>query len=312
MNNKLNEKLIEIKERLRKKKRLVKLLTTSNQRFEDEKRKLKNLSTILKKEEYDVKKLEDSSLTALFYQILGNKENKLNKERQEFLAAKLKYDSCTLTISSLEHEIYSFEIQIKKLGDPDSDYEVIFTQKEHILTNAKNAKLLQLLEKHANLKADNKEIQEAINAGKNVLAELANVLSSLKSAGNWGTFDLIGGGVIATAVKHSKIDNAKQGVQRVQQLLHRFHDELSDVDINPESDMGIEIGSFNTFADYFFDGLIFDWVVQSKINRSLQKTKKVNHDISLVIGRLQNQLDSKRAQLITVEKEKKGFIENFN
>mgnify|MGYP001559106142 CR=1 FL=1 len=32
----------------------------------------------------------------------------------------------------------------------------------------------------------------------------------------------------------------------------------------------INIGSFETFADYFFDGLISDWVVQSGIHELLE------------------------------------------
>ena len=33
--------------------------------------------------------------------------------------------------------------------------------------------------------------------------------------------------------------------------------------------MDLYMDSFTSFADYFFDNLIKDWIVQSKINRSL-------------------------------------------
>lgn len=45
-----------------------------------------------------------------------------------------------------------------------------------------------------------------------------------------------------------------------------------------------------TCADYFFDGLIFDWIVQSKINDSLDRTinldRKVERSINLLINDL--------------------------
>jgi hypothetical protein len=64
---------------------------------------------------------------------------------------------------------------------------------------------------------------------------------------NWGTWDVIGGGLISTAVKHSRIDRARASAHQVQQLLRRFQRELGDV--GATSDITIDIGSFATFAD---------------------------------------------------------------
>jgi|GEM_PF-3558734 len=54
----------------------------------------------------------------------------------------------------------------------------------------------------------------------------------------------------------------------------------------------INIGSFETFADYFFDGLISDWIVQSGINESLDSVHLVANDVDNVIGSLKEKLKS--------------------
>ncbi len=307
----LNEQLIETKEKVRTKNRLDKTLSDAKKNLIQEKEQLKKLDAELKKEEGDVRKLEGLSLTGMFHQVLGSKDQKLNKEKQELLAAKLKYDQSKHSVSALEREIIYRENQIKDLGDPDAQYRAILKQKESQILNAEDKKLVQFSEKLADLNSDVKETKEAIDAGNEVLKELENVISYFKSAGNWGVADLFGGGLIITAVKHSKIDKGKAAVHKVQHLLGRFQRELSDLKINPESRLGIDVSSFQTFADYIFDGLIFDWIVQSKINKSLSNARSMKDNMEKIMNNLQNQLKIKSRQRQTSKEDKTLWLEKY-
>ncbi len=307
----LNEQLIKIKEDIRAKTRLDKILSETKINLVQEKERLKKLEANLKKEEADIRKLEGLSLTGMFHQVLGSKDQKLNKEKQELLAAKLKYDQCNHSVSAIEREINYRENQIKDLGDPDTEYRSILKQKESQIISAEDKKLIQFSEKLADLNSDVKETKEAIDAGNEVLKELENVISYFKSAGNWGVADLIGGGLIITAVKHSKIDKGKAAVHRVQHLLGRFQRELSDLKISPESQLGIDVSSFQTFADYIFDGLIFDWIVQSKINKSLSNARSMKNNMEKIMNNLQNHLKIRSQQKKTSEKEKTLWLEKY-
>ena len=109
----------------------------------------------------------------------------------------------------------------------------------------------------------NKEIQEAIQAANHALACLSQADAYLQSAKNWGLFDMLGGGALTTFFKHSKMDDARYEMERAKRALQGFRKELADVD--QRLHLSLEIGDFLTFADYFFDGLIADWLVQSKI-----------------------------------------------
>ena len=109
----------------------------------------------------------------------------------------------------------------------------------------------------------NKEIQEAIQAANHALACLSQADAYLQSAKNWGLFDMLGGGALTTFFKHSKMDDARYEMERAKRALQGFRKELADVD--QRLHLSLEIGDFLIFADYFFDGLIADWLVQSKI-----------------------------------------------
>lgn len=76
---------------------------------------------------------------------------------------------------------------------------------------------------------DRQEINEAIRAGQRALNSLRQAKDCLKSAGNWGLLDMIGGGLFTTFVKRSKMNDAEQLVQQARNDLMQFRKEQPDV-----------------------------------------------------------------------------------
>lgn len=124
-----------------------------------------------------------------------------------------------------------------------------------------------------------KERLEAVSAGQRALDSLNLAKNELNSAKNWGIVDLIGGGFLPTLCKRSKMDQAQSYMDDAKSDLKRFQKELSD--ITDESNLNVQTGDFLTFADYFFDGLAADWLVQDRIN---QAREQVDEAISRVEG----------------------------
>ena len=110
----------------------------------------------------------------------------------------------------------------------------------------------------------NKEINEAIQAADYALECLGNAEKHLNSARNWGIFDMLDGGIIATLIKRKKMNSAEEDVTEARRALQRFSKELADVD--REIDLNFDTSDFLSFADYFFDGFIADWMVQNRIH----------------------------------------------
>ena len=130
-----------------------------------------------------------------------------------------------------------------------------------------------------------KEIREAISAGERSLISLRAAQDQLRRAGNWGVADLLGGGMITTFLKHQRLGEAEQSLKNAQNDLRRFESELRDV-----SREGLDISDFLAFADYFFDGIVADLMVQSKIR---QAQERVNTAI-LRVETLVRQLRARR------------------
>lgn len=108
-----------------------------------------------------------------------------------------------------------------------------------------------------------REMQEAVQAGERALQSLYAARDKLGSARNWGIFDMLGGGFISDFVKHSKMNDAAALMEQAKSDIQRFQRELRDVQVS--LDLRMEIGSFLSFADFFLDGLVADYMVQSKI-----------------------------------------------
>ncbi len=310
----LDERLTEVKEDIRHKQKLEKDLLQIKESLAAEREKYANLKKQLLKEGRDVEKLEGLSLSGLFLTILGSKEAQLEKERQEYLAAKLRYDACRSEIDALEGKERDTIKQLALLEGLEAKYRELLAEKEAVILSGQGGQarlLLELSEELGELKANQKELQEAIEAGNHALLQLKKVQDSLGSAQGWGVWDILGGGLIATAIKHSRIDDARQHVHSAQQALHWFIRELKDVNPHLQTDITIDIGGFATFADYFFDGLIMDWIVQSRINESLNNVNNLVRGVSHTLRNLQQELHIVQNRLAEGYKKRQLIIEEY-
>lgn len=129
-----------------------------------------------------------------------------------------------------------------------------------------------------------REMQEAVTAGERALKSLYDVKDKLSSARNWGIFDMLGGGLFSDLMKHSKMKDAAFLMEQAKKELQIFERELRDVQVS--GNLHMEIGSFLSFADFFFDGLVADYLVQSKIadtreqvDDAIRRVEKILNDV---------------------------------
>lgn len=259
------------------------------------------LKEIMEKEKEDLEKLENRSIASIFHSMLGNLDEHIEKERKEALAARLKYNQLRRDLDGVKAQISELTSERTNYLGCQNEYDDLYAQKKKELMKGADStaqKLLELTNRTNLADISLKEISEAIDSGEKVLEGLERALGSLDRAEGWGTFDLFGGGLISDLAKHSHIDDAKAEVEATQGLLRRFKTELADIEIS--SDIVIEIGSFATFADFFFDGLIADWFMQSRINNSQASVSNVKAQVQTVIDKLkalESQEENKKENL---------------
>ena len=310
MHREYNDKISHMKECMQKKNKLTGLLKQTEQDLICEKLQLNKLLNEYEKEYQDVLNLETISTTSLFYTILGNKEEQLKKEKQEALKAKLKYDQCKHDVEFLVDETKKLVDELSEIEVCESEYEELINKKMEIISiedEETNARLKKLIKRKENIHANIKEVDEAIKAGEDALETVEKTIKALNDAENWGVWDLVGGGIFATVVKHNHIDTARKYAEEAQRQLGKFKREISD--INMVTSTEINVGSFETFADYFFDGLIYDWVIQSEIGKSLDSVKNTKNCIDRAMSKLYEEKVTEEFLLQQMEEQIKAIIE---
>ncbi|MBR2788562.1 MAG: hypothetical protein IKD94_05305 [Erysipelotrichaceae bacterium] len=114
-----------------------------------------------------------------------------------------------------------------------------------------------------------KELDEAIAAADETIDLLDQAYASMNSARNWGFFDMLGGGFFSTMIKREKMNDGRYFMNKAKRSLTKLKDELDDVD--DLEDLDLNMDDFLSFADFFFDGFLADWLVQGRINDAREK-----------------------------------------
>ena len=274
---------------------------------------VKKLKESCKKEQADVERLEGGSLSAFFYNVIGKMDEKLTKEREEAYAAAVKYDAAVKELQKVEEDLRKNESDLNELGDCEKQYEELLeVKKERMKTTGHWAaeKILELEQRLTYLNNQKRELDEAMEAGEAASALTEDVLNSLSSAESWGTFDILGGGIIADAMKYSDLDEAQMLIENLQDQLRRFKTELADVTI--DSEMNVKIDGFLQFADYFFDNLFTDWAVMDKIRNSRLQVENTGDQIQSVMKKLSEMKDQVIVQREAIQEQLVKLIVQVN
>ncbi len=306
-----NQQLTDCRMKLREKQKLSAMQAEAKRQLATANDSKRLNEARLQKEDTDVAVLEGISITGLFYSVLGTKEDRLKKERQEALAAKLKYDQSVDQVEDLTEEVERLQQQFSSLGDVEAEYEKIIAEKAVFLSERDDvfaSQLTQISEQLADLVSQETELLEAVDAGESARQSLDEILQTVSSAANWGAVDMMGGGMFATMIKHSKMDAAKKQAGTTQRRLLKFKEELADADTRLQ--VSLQIDGFTTFADYFFDGLIMDWVVQSKIANAKKECTSTLDLVNSAIKECRRRLQTVRNDVRDVESQKQQLIES--
>lgn len=310
MDEELNRKMEQAEQGIARCKKIDSMLRQLELEQSDLTAKERKLKAALNKEDLDVEKLEGKSIASVFYSFLGNIEGHLQKERSEAIAAKLKYDQSLQDLQDVNRRITDLKNERESYAGCRREYESLYEQKKEQLLQESGETAHQLLDitnKINRARINQKEIKEAVDAGNIALESIGSVLGSLDSAEGWGTWDLLGGGLLSDLAKHSNIDDAKAEVEKTQMYLRNFRTELADIQI--DSELHIDIGGFAKFADFFFDGLIADWYMQTKIHDSQNSVESVQRQVEDVLDKLGTILNEESANIEKWDAEIRELIE---
>lgn len=200
----------------------------------------------------------------------------------------------------MEEDLEKNEKELETFDGCEAEYEELLAKKKDILKNSGHwamEKVFEFERRITYLNNQERELEEALEAGVEAGRLVEDVLDCLNSADSWATFDIFGGGFITDAVKYSHLDDAQNLIEELQGQLRRFKTELADVTI--DSELNIQIDGFLQFADYFFDNLFTDWAVMEKIHNSQLQVENTGDQIRRVmekLGQMKEEVQRQKAE----------------
>lgn len=290
------------------KKRLEAMLAELRSQQAVLKEKVYRLEKIMQTEQKDVQRLEGNTLASFFYNITGQMEEKLDAERREYYAARVKYEASVRELKALEEDIEMTLEDLQDLADCEIRFARIMEEKRIAIENAGTALSRELMEKEQDLsflRSQERELEEAIAAGTTALRVANDVVLSLKQAESLGLFDTLGGFLVDMA-KHETLDEAQKNVEQLQISLQKFNKELADVALRENLQVGID--RLLRFADTFFDGLITDLTVLDNVKQSHIQVDQTRDNILGLLRQLQTRLEEVRHRQVKAKAEVDAMI----
>ncbi|GAB2676353.1 hypothetical protein ACFQWB_08340 [Paenibacillus thermoaerophilus] len=293
-----------------KKSRLESRIAHLRGQLRAEEKRVVELMVQLDREQEDVRKLTSLSWTNLFHTLLRSKEEQLEMERQQALAAALRLQESERTVGELKQEIAELLEQLSGVDDAERQYQALLAVRERQLRESGDPqaeRLMRLDERISEAEMRLKDVKEAKLAGNRLRSALSAAEECLSQASGWGQWDMLGGGTVSTLVKHSHLDDAREHVHRARRLLDQFRKELEDLRMTAE--LELETGGFAKFADFFFDGLIADWIMQNRIEQSRSQVRRHLQAVGALLRRLDESQAEAERELARLKLERTDLLE---
>ena len=259
-------------------------------------------------EKKDVERLEGRSLAAFYYHAFGKQTEKLEGERREYYAARVKYDAAVRELKAVELDLECTEEDLQDLIGCEERFIRAVEKKRRAIETSGTAQSRNLMEKQQDLnflKSQERELQEAIAAGTAALRAASEVVRSLKHVEGLGIFDRLGGFLMDMA-KQEVLDDAQKNVEQLQIQLQLFNKELADVKIR--DNMAATVGRLLKFTDTYFENLV---TVKTPVDRLRESARQVDETRDLLLGilrQLQSRLEEVRHRQVTMQEELNALI----
>ncbi len=266
---------------------------------------LEMLAVILDQEQADLDALEGKNLYSIFQYLLGNKEEQLEKVKQEYLAAYVKYNALLSNLQDLQEERAVLEKTYSGLHAIDAQFELLMKQKLTLLNqgNKLPAGFDNLTEKIANFQSKIRELQLAIKKGVSAKKYLHKVMLGLQQIEHWGDVPPL---EVPNRID-KKVERINKDIYVANNYLQKYEDELSDISDLFQLDYQREVNQLEFFLDQFIDCLITDWIVKHKIHNAFHLIMNIMDKITRIGEMMDYEID-KTKEYIQEEEEAKATL----
>ena len=309
----INRELRECKDNILLKETLEEKLVTLEDTYYKNNKVLERLEEKLNKEFKDVEKFNKISVVNIISTIFNFREEKLYKEEQEYLEAKLRYEEYRVTVEELKNDLETTKSRIESISNYEERYDELIQEKSELLKGLDLNKRLELEEIEDSINRYVKEgieRKEAIDEAINCDFTVNSALKYLNDASGLATWDVLGGGAVTYIMKHDAVNSAKKEIERLGYAITKLEKELSDINMISIS------GNFNNIessylVDVFFDNIFTDISVSNKIDSSLGSVRNVKDKLDRCKEELYEKEKSNNEELIKLREKYKELVESY-
>lgn len=123
--------------------------------------------------------------------------------------------------------------------------------------------------------SDNRQL---LISAERALATMKEVRDKLSKAEDWGVWDMFGGGLFISFVKHDLLDDAKKCLQNAQHDLDILREQLDTADLQLDCSDSLKT------IDIWFDNIIADIMMQDKIKDLKQQVEQTIYQLQNLIA----------------------------
>lgn len=304
----LNQEITTLYKSLKRKEKIGIRLDNLQQLIAQKELQIKNLDERLKKELADVTKLEGRNLHALFQTVLGDKEQQLEKERQEYLNAFLHKKGAVQDLAELKEEQLLLEQSYSSQFSVEHQLEKLLAQKEQqllALNHDLETSILASNKRIVNHQTKIEEIKQAITEGKHTKKILRKMVLDLNQVEDWGVNDSKRN---RTAKNNQLIRKVERDTMKANKFLQRYEEELADLSIHFRIDFSKQIKTLRNFLEEFVDSLITDWIVKRKIDNAMHLVEHIFDKISRINASLEQEIVKTKVFLKSEEAQKQLLL----
>lgn len=258
--------------------------------------------------------LESFSFINLYRNLTGKQDEIQEEETGKAAALELKINEAKLMKQDLLKDLQNIKQELNQFNEEQlkRQLEMIILKKESWIKEnqpEKAQQLQQLEESELHCKNLLIEIEEAKSAGEEALNQLYNALDSLQTASSYSTWDtFLGGGLLATYLKHEKLDESESKIHNAQIALQRFKNELLDIEELDAKNLEVTTDGFVKFADYFFDDIFSAWSIHSKISSSKEQITRVTGDVRNTLNKLKKKQEIVDKEQLIISDKKNAIL----
>jgi hypothetical protein len=173
----------------------------------------------------------------------------------------------------------------------------------------RRSKLSDLADERGRLSRELAAMRKALQLADAAWQALSDLHHKVGSASRWSTYDtFFGGGKIATAIVHRRLDEAAEAAAEADYRLALLRTELADLHRTMRTFPLLAISARTKLVDMWFDNIFTAMAVHDRIKQARQN---VDHSLQ-VVQEVQEQLTSRVAQaqarLTSIEAKRRDLL----